>query len=123
MLKLQAMALQIKQTETFRNWEQALGDRKARALIAARLTRIAYGFLGDVKSLGDGISEIRIHHGPGYRIYFTRRGNEIIVLLCGGDKGSQKRDIAAAKTLAAKLDDGNERNTTQLRSCGSTHIR
>ncbi|WLR98002.1 type II toxin-antitoxin system RelE/ParE family toxin [Shinella sumterensis] len=99
------MALQIKQTETFRNWEQALGDRKARVLIAARLTRIAYGLLGDVKSLGDGISEIRIHHGPGYRIYFTRRGNEIIVLLCGGDKGSQKRDIAAAKTLAAKLDD------------------
>ena len=66
--------------------------------------RIAYGLLGDVKSVGDGVNEIRIHHGPGYRVYFTRRGDEIIVLLCGGDKGSQKRDIATAKTLAAQLD-------------------
>ncbi|GAA4176468.1 type II toxin-antitoxin system RelE/ParE family toxin [Shinella granuli] len=98
------MTLLIKQTDTFRKWERALGDRKERALIAARLNRIAYGLFGDVKSVGDGVSEIRIHHGPGYRIYFTRRGEEIIVLLCGGDKGSQKRDIAAAKTLAAQLD-------------------
>ena len=101
------MALLIKQTDTFRKWERTLGDQKARALIAARLNRIAYGLLGDVKSVGDGISEIRIHHGPGYRIYFTRRGHEIIVLLCGGDKGTQKRDIAAAKALAlaTRLDD------------------
>ncbi|WLR91424.1 type II toxin-antitoxin system RelE/ParE family toxin [Shinella zoogloeoides] len=99
------MTLLIKQTDTFRKWEGALGDAKARASIAARLNRIAYGLLGDVKTVGDGVSEIRIHYGPGYRIYFTRRGNEIIVLLCGGDKTSQKRDIAAAKALAARLDD------------------
>ncbi len=98
------MTLLVKQTDTFRKWEQALGDRRARALIAARLNRIAYGLLGDVKSVGDGVSEIRIHHGPGYRIYFTRRGDEIIVLLSGGDKSSQKRDIAAARILAAQLD-------------------
>ena len=58
------------------------------------------GNLGDVKSLGDGISEVRIHHGPGYRVYFTRRGYTVIVLLCGGDKGSQSRDIDLAKALA-----------------------
>lgn len=80
------MALLIKQTDTFRKWERALGNPKAQALIAARLNRIAYGLLGDVKSVGDNVSEIRI-------------------LLCGGDKGTQKRDIAAAKTLAAQLDD------------------
>ena len=99
------MALLIRQTDTFRKWERALGDAKARTLIAARLNRIAYGLLGDVKPVGDGISEIRIHYGPGYRIYFTRRGDEIVVLLCGGDKGTQRRDIAAARTLAAQLDD------------------
>jgi len=97
------MALVIKQTDTFRKWERAL-DPKAQALIAARLNRIAYGLMGDVKSVGEGVSEIRIHHGPGYRIYFTRKGSEIIVLLSGGDKGSQKRDIATAKMLAAQLD-------------------
>ncbi|WP_242217412.1 type II toxin-antitoxin system RelE/ParE family toxin [Shinella zoogloeoides] len=99
------MAILIRQTDTFQKWERALNDPRARALIAARLNRVAYGLLGDVKSVGEGISEIRIHYGPGYRIYFTRRGNEIIVLLCGGDKGTQKRDIVAARTLAAQLDD------------------
>ncbi len=99
------MALLIRQTDVFRKWESALGDHKARALIAARLNRIAYGLPGDIKSIGDGISEIRIHHGPGYRIYFARKGNEIIVLLCGGDKGTQKRDIATAKMLAKQLSD------------------
>jgi len=97
------MALVIRQTDTFRKWERAL-DPKTQTLIAARLNRIAYGLMGDVKSVGEGVSEIRIHHGPGYRIYFTRKGSEIIILLSGGDKGSQKRDIATAKALAAQLD-------------------
>lgn len=99
------MALTIKQTETFRKWERSLGDGRARAMIAARINRLAYGLVGDVKPVGEGVSEIRIHYGPGYRVYFTLKGNAVILLLCGGDKGSQKRDIAAAKALAARLDD------------------
>lgn len=74
-------------------------------MIAARINRLAYGLVGDVKPVGEGVSEIRIHYGPGYRVYFTLKGNAVILLLCGGDKGSQKRDIAAAKALAARLDD------------------
>lgn len=102
------MALTIRQTETFLKWERSIGDHRVRALIAARLNRLSYGLMGDVKPVGDGVSEIRIHHGPGYRIYFTRKGDEIILLLCGGDKGSQKRDIATAKALAARTDIRND---------------
>ena len=77
-------------------------DERARALVAARLVRLAYGLTGDAESVGDGISELQIHYGPGYRIYFQRRGTTIIVLLCGGDKGSQVRDIKTARRLAAE---------------------
>ena len=99
------MALELEQTETFRLWEQKLRDRRARTLIAARLLRLAEGLLGDVGPIGDGISELRIHHGPGYRVYFLRRGDSRVVLLCGGDKASQSRDIAKAKRLAEKWKD------------------
>ena len=75
------------------------------SLIAARLLRLAEGLLGDVGPIGDGVSELRIHHGPGYRVYFLRRGNSRVVLLCGGDKASQSRDIAKAKRLAEKWKD------------------
>lgn len=92
----------IKQTETFRRWERELKDERARALIAARLFRLANGLAGDVAPVGDGISELRIHLGPGYRVYFQRRGLELVVLLCGGDKSTQARDIKAARRLAAK---------------------
>jgi putative addiction module killer protein len=92
----------LKQTETFRKWWVKLRDERARALVAARLDRLAYGLTGDSEPVGDGISELRIHYGPGYRVYFQRRGTTIIVLLCGGDKGSQARDIKAAKRLAAE---------------------
>jgi putative addiction module killer protein len=77
-----------------------LKDERARGVIFARLDRLAYGRHGDVEPVGDGVSELRIHYGPGYRVYFQRRGNLIIVLLCGGDKGSQNRDIRVAKRLA-----------------------
>ena len=69
-------------------------------MIASRLDRLAFGHAGDAEPVGQGISELRIHHGPGYRIYFQRRGDTIIVLLCGGDKSTQAKDIKAAKRLA-----------------------
>jgi putative addiction module killer protein len=90
----------LKQTETFRKWERRLRDRKARAAVAARLFRLANGLAGDVSPVGGGVSELRIHYGPGYRVYFCRRGSEVILLLCGGDKSSQDRDIEKAKQLA-----------------------
>lgn len=95
---------ELKQTETFRGWERKLKDPRARAAIAARLFRLANGLPGDVAPVGGGISELRIHYGPGYRVYFQRRGRTVIVLLCGGDKSTQQQDIRAARRLAAELD-------------------
>ena len=92
---------EIKQTDTYRKWERKLRDQRGKALIAARLFRLANGLPGDVKPVGQGINELRIHHGPGYRVYFKQRGNEIIILLCGGDKDTQQSDIDTAKRLAA----------------------
>jgi putative addiction module killer protein len=92
--------VEFKQTETFRKWRTRLKDDRARALIASRLDRLAFGNPGDVKPVGQGISELRIDYGPGYRVYFLRRGNEIIILLCGGDKSTQATDIKTAKRLA-----------------------
>ncbi len=94
--------LDIKQTETYLKWERKLRDQRAKALIAARVFRVANGLLGDVKPVGQGVSELRIHHGPGYRVYFKQRGNEIVILLCGGDKSTQQSDIATALRLAAE---------------------
>lgn len=97
--------IELKQTEVFEKWESKLKDKRLRLTIATRLNRLAYGNLGDVKPVGEGISELRIDYGPGYRIYFQRRGNRIIILLCGGDKKSQPKDIAAAKLLAKEWSD------------------
>ena len=94
------MVIELKQTETFRKWRTRLKDERVRGLIASRLDRLAYGHAGDVEPVGQGISELRIHYGPGYRIYFEKRGNTIIVLLCGGDKSAQAKDIRAARRLA-----------------------
>ncbi|PYB77121.1 type II toxin-antitoxin system RelE/ParE family toxin [Rhizobium wuzhouense] len=91
---------ELKQTETFRKWRLGLKDRRAAGLIAARMDRLGFGHFGDAASVGEGVQELRLHYGPGYRIYFTQRGAEIIVLLCGGDKDSQVRDIDTAKRLA-----------------------
>lgn len=92
--------IEIRQTAVFTKWIAGLADRQARMAIAKRIDRLAFGHAGDARSIGDGVSELRIHLGPGYRVYFARRGDTIIILLCGGDKGSQGRDIARARMLA-----------------------
>jgi putative addiction module killer protein len=86
--------IELKQTETFAKWEGRLRDKRAKTMIAARLAR---GLPGDVNPVGEGVSELRIHYGPGYRVYFQQRGAVLIVLLCGGDKKAQAQDIATAK--------------------------
>jgi putative addiction module killer protein len=97
------LVLEIRETAIFSDWLHNLRDFGARARIAARVRRLAFGNFGDAKPIGGGLSELRIHHGPGYRVYFVRRGEMLILLLCGGDKSSQVRDIAAAKLLAKDL--------------------
>lgn len=93
----------ITQTEDFSKWLRKLRDSSARALIVERIQRVAKGLPGDVKSVSGGVSELRIDFGPGYRVYFTRRGGEMVILLCGGDKASQARDIKKAMALAEGL--------------------
>lgn len=100
--------IELKQTPTFAKWESRLRDKRARTIIAARLMRLAEGLAGDVEPVGEGVSELRIHYGPGYRVYFQRRGDVLIILLCGGDKGSQARDIANAKRLAKEWSEQDE---------------
>lgn len=100
--------IQILQTEDFRDWLNGLRDRKARLRIDDRLKRLAGGNAGDTKSVGEGVRELRCHFGPGYRVYYIWRDGLLIILLNGGDKGSQKRDIALAKLLAKEADDGIE---------------
>lgn len=90
-------------TDEFDEWLRGLKDIQAKARIFSRLDRAAAGNFGDCEPVGDGISEMRIHHGPGYRIYFTRRGEVVYLLLIGGDKSTQVRDIASAKTILKTL--------------------
>lgn len=93
----------IERTSEFDDWLQQLKDLKGKARIAARINSASLGNFGDCKSLGDGISEMRIEFGPGYRIYYTRRGLVVYLLLLGGDKGTQRKDIAKAKALVQNL--------------------
>ncbi len=95
-----AKSLRVNKTEEFDEWMTNLKDRVAKRAVNQRITRIAVGNFGDSKSIGDGVSELRIHVGPGYRIYFTMMGDEVVLLLVGGNKGSQDRDIEKAKQLA-----------------------
>jgi len=97
--------IEVRQTAVFTKWLSGLRDRVARARIAVRIDRLALGNPGDVKPAGAGVSEMRIDHGPGYRVYFARRGKIVVLLLSGGDKKSQARDIAAAKAMAAEWED------------------
>lgn len=93
----------VLRTDEFKEWVAGLRDLKARARIDARIRRAEMGNLGDVKPVGDGVSEMRIDYGPGYRLYFTRRGLELIVLLCGGDKSTQTADIKRARKIAMEV--------------------
>jgi putative addiction module killer protein len=94
---------EVRQTALYADWFRGLRDRAARARIDVRLRRLSLGNPGDVKGVGDGVSELRIDFGPGYRVYFVQRGELLIVLLAGGDKSTQNKDISAAKTLARDL--------------------
>ena len=98
----------VLKTDEFDRWLARLRDQKAKARIAARIRSAEYGNLGDVSPVGAGVSEMRIHYGPGYRVYFTMRGRELIVLLIGGDKSSQTKDIAKARLIASELKKGNK---------------
>jgi putative addiction module killer protein len=90
---------QIQRTDIFADWLAHLRDTKGKARILSRLESIAQGSLGDTKNVGDGVRELRVHVGPGYRIYFAQTGRIVLLLLCGGDKSTQKRDIERAKRL------------------------
>jgi putative addiction module killer protein len=94
----------VRQTQAFQDWLDALADRPAQFRILARLRQAELGNLGDWKSIGGGVSEMRINVGPGYRLYFTRRGATLIVLLVGGDKSTQQRDIKRAQRMARALE-------------------
>ncbi len=95
--------IEVRQTETFRAWLDGLRDDYARVRIGIRIQRLERGNPGDVKPVGNGVSEMRIDYGPGYRMYFVQRGKTVVILLCGGDKRSQARDIARAIEMAQKV--------------------
>lgn len=94
--------IHILKSASFDSWLRKLKDREAKARILVRIARLGAGNPGDVKPVGDGVSEMRIDHGPGYRVYFKKQGDRIALLLCGGDKTTQQADIAQAKTIAGQ---------------------
>ena len=93
----------IRETKIYSRWFTSLRDRKARARIQTRLDRLQLGLLGDVKPVGEGVLELRIDYGPGYRVYFVHRGQELVILLVGGDKSTQEKDIKIALDLARNI--------------------
>ena len=95
--------IEIRKTDLFAQWIDNLNDIRARARIQVRIERLAAGNPGDVEPVGEGVSELRINYGPGYRVYFKRRGQELIILLAGGDKSTQAKDIKSALRLARNL--------------------
>ncbi|MDA0745512.1 MAG: type II toxin-antitoxin system RelE/ParE family toxin [bacterium] len=97
--------IEVRQTEVYSQWFDSLRDRRARARINTRIRRLSLGNPGDVKPVGQGISELRIDYGPGYRVYFVQRGNMFVLLLAGGDKSTQNRDIRIAVDLARELEE------------------
>ncbi len=95
--------IEVRKTELFAEWLDRLRDLRARARVQARIERLAQGNPGDVQPVGEGVSEMRINYGPGYRVYFKQAGREVIILLAGGNKSTQARDIKAALRLARQL--------------------
>ncbi len=95
--------VELRKTETFARWIDGLRDLRARAQVQVRIERLATGNAGDVKAVGKGVSELRIDYGPGYRVYFTKRGSAVVILLAGGDKHTQANDIRIAQRLADNL--------------------
>ena len=96
--------IDVRQTLVFKQWFAALRDRRGAAIVARRIRRLALGNFGDAKAVGDGVSELRIAFGPGYRVYFVQREARLVILLCGGDKDTQARDITKAKAMAKELE-------------------
>jgi putative addiction module killer protein len=99
-MRYNTIMVEIRQTDTYTDWFAALRDRQARARIDIRIRRLSLGNPGDVKPVGEGVSELRIDYGPGYRVYFVQRGKTLVVLLAGGDKRTQDSDIKTALELA-----------------------
>ena len=97
--------IEVRQTPEYAAWFATLRDRVAKTRIDIRIRRLSMGNPGDAKPIGDGVSELRIDHGPGYRVYFVQRGSVLVVLLAGGDKSTQAQDIRKAKTLARNLEE------------------
>lgn len=95
--------IEIRKTQQFADWLDGLRDLRARARVQVRIERLDDGNAGDAKSVGDGVTELRINYGQGYRVYFTYRGSELVVLLAGGDKSTQPADIKVAQSLAREL--------------------
>ncbi|MDD3801027.1 MAG: type II toxin-antitoxin system RelE/ParE family toxin [Desulfuromonas thiophila] len=95
--------IEIRKTDVFVEWLDSLRDIRARARVLVRIERLAAGNPGDVKPVAEGVSEMRIDYGPGYRVYFIKRGKELVILLAGGDKGTQDKDIKTALRLARNL--------------------
>ncbi|MCF8504993.1 MAG: type II toxin-antitoxin system RelE/ParE family toxin [Caulobacter sp.] len=95
--------IEVRETAAYADWFASLRDLQAQARVLVRIRRLSLGNTGDAKPVGEGVSELRIDHGPGYRVYFIRRGELLVVLLGGGDKRSQRRDIAAALALAKEV--------------------
>jgi len=96
--------IEVRTTEVFDKWLRSLKDRKAKARIQARIDRVEMGNFGDVSPVGEGVSELRIFYGPGYRVYFVKQSSVVVILLSGGDKSSQPVDIAKAKEIAKQLE-------------------
>ncbi len=97
--------IEVRKTDVFTNWFNDLRDKRAKARIQARIDRLEAGHFGDVAPVGEGVSELRIFYGPGYRVYFVKQGSAVVILLSGGDKSTQNADIINAKELAKQLED------------------